>query len=57
VLAVAPIIVLIFWIGLFPKFFLDRIEPTTQVLLTRLAKAGATQWLADEPAESAVAKQ
>ena len=54
VLAVAPIIVLIFWIGLFPKPFLDRIEPTTQLLLGRLAKAGATHWLADAaPPESA----
>jgi NADH-quinone oxidoreductase subunit M len=49
VLAVTPIIILIFWIGLFPKPFLDRIEPTTQVLLGRLAKAGATQWLAEAP--------
>jgi NADH-quinone oxidoreductase subunit M len=56
ILAVAPIIVLIFWIGLFPKPFLDRIEPTTQVLLTRLAKAGATHWLAEAPAAPHVAK-
>src|SRR5262245_4688462 len=49
VIAVVPIIVLIFWIGLFPKFFLDRIEPTTQVLLSRLEKVGATHWLAQVP--------
>jgi NADH-quinone oxidoreductase subunit M len=55
ILAVAPIIVLIFWIGLFPKPFLDRIEPTTQVLLQRLAKAGATHWLAETPSDHAVA--
>jgi len=51
----AGIIVLIFWIGLFPKPFLDRIEPTTQVLLQRLAKAGATHWLAETPSDHAVA--
>jgi NADH-quinone oxidoreductase subunit M len=55
ILAVAPIILLIFWIGLFPKFFLDRIEPTTQVLLGRLAKAGATHWLAEAPPDTRLA--
>src|SRR4030095_14642398 len=50
VIAVAPIIVLIFWIGLFPKFFLDRIEPTTQVLLSRLEQARATRWVGPGPA-------
>ena len=49
------VIVLIFRIGLFPKPFLDRIEPTTQVLLQRLAKAGATHWLAETPSDHAVA--
>ncbi len=41
---------MIFWIGLYPKPFLDRIEPTTQMLLGRLTKAGATHWMADAPA-------
>ncbi len=50
ILAVAPIILLIFWIGLFPRPFLARIEPTTQHLLSRLAKAGATKYLVDAPA-------
>ena len=53
VLAVSPVIVMIFWIGFFPKPFLDRIEPTTEVLLGRLKAAGATHWLADAPAEPA----
>ena len=54
--AVVPIIILIFWIGVFPKPFLDRIEPTTQVLLSRLAKGGATHWLAETPLPQTVAK-
>ncbi len=63
IIAIAPVIVLIFWIGLFPKPFLDRIEPTTQLLLGRLAKAGATRWVASSdmpptsPGEIAVAKE
>ena len=55
VLAVAPIIIMIFWIGLFPAPFLARIEPTTQLLLGRLAKAGATKYLAQTPAPPPVA--
>ncbi|MGD9764707.1 MAG: NuoM family protein [Candidatus Binatia bacterium] len=49
VLALAPILVLIFWIGLAPKPFLDRIEPSSKLLLDRIAKAGATRWLAETP--------
>ena len=56
VLAVAPIVLMIFWIGLFPRPFLARIEPTTQHLLSRLAKAGATKWLVDTPAAPFVAQ-
>lgn len=55
VLALAPILLLVFWIGLYPKPFLDRIEPTTQMLLGRLAKAGATRWMAEVPAPPASA--
>jgi NADH:ubiquinone oxidoreductase subunit 4 (subunit M) len=47
-LAVVPIIIMIFWIGLYPKPFLDRIEPTAQVLLGRLKAAGATRYLAPD---------
>jgi len=50
ILAVAPILVMVFWIGLYPKPFLERIEPTVQVLLTRLEKAGATRWMVAKPA-------
>jgi len=56
VLVIVPILVLIFWIGLFPRPFLARIEPTTQVLLGRLQKAGATHWLADVPPPHSFAK-
>ncbi len=48
VLAVTPVVVMIFWIGLYPKPFLDRIEPTAQVLLGRLKTAGATRYLAPD---------
>jgi NADH-quinone oxidoreductase subunit M len=44
--AVAPIVVMVFWIGLYPQPFLARIEPTAQVLLGRLASAGATKHMA-----------
>jgi NADH-quinone oxidoreductase subunit M len=49
VFVLVPIVVLIFWIGLFPKPFLDRIEPTTEVLVKRLHDAGASHLIADEP--------
>ena len=39
---------MIFWIGLYPQPFLSRIEPTTQVFLERLSKAGATRHMAQE---------
>ncbi len=46
--ALVPILIGIFWIGLYPKPFLERIEPTTRVLLTRLEQAGASRHLAPE---------
>jgi NADH-quinone oxidoreductase subunit M len=33
------------WIGVYPKPFTDRIQPTVDLLLTRLAKGGATRYL------------
>jgi NADH-quinone oxidoreductase subunit M len=46
VAAIAPIVVLILWMGIHPRPFLDRIEPTVDLLLSRLEKAGATRYLA-----------
>ena len=46
--ALLPILVLIFWIGLYPKPFLRRIEPTVHVLLDRLHRAGASRYMAGE---------
>jgi NADH-quinone oxidoreductase subunit M len=56
VVAVLPIVVLIFWIGIYPKPFLNRIEPTVEVLLARLERAGATRYLADRPETDAAAR-
>ncbi|MCK6555889.1 NADH-quinone oxidoreductase subunit M [Candidatus Binatia bacterium] len=50
IIAVAPVLVAIVWIGVYPKPFLDRIEPTVQVLLGRLRAAGATRHLVEAPA-------
>jgi hypothetical protein len=33
------------WIGLYPRPFIERIEPTVGVLLGRLERAGATRHL------------
>jgi NADH-quinone oxidoreductase subunit M len=46
VAAIAPIVLLILWMGIHPRPVLDRIEPTVNVLLGRLEKAGATRYLA-----------
>ncbi len=56
VLSVLPIVVLIFWIGIYPKPFLNRIEPTVEVLLARLERAGATRYLAERPESKAEAQ-
>jgi NADH-quinone oxidoreductase subunit M len=45
--AVVPLVVLIFWIGLYPKPFLERIEPTVKHLLVLLEDKGATHWMSE----------
>ncbi|MFP6665112.1 MAG: NADH-quinone oxidoreductase subunit M [Deltaproteobacteria bacterium] len=45
VLSLAPILLFIFWIGIYPKPFLDRIEPTVAVFLARVHAAGATKYI------------
>jgi len=53
VIAMVPIVALIFWIGIYPRPFLNRIEPTVEVLLARLERAGATRYLAESPVDAA----
>jgi len=43
VAALAPILALTMVIGIYPRFFLERIEPTVDHLLTRLESAGAAR--------------
>jgi NADH-quinone oxidoreductase subunit M len=38
-------VVFMVWIGIYPRPFIERIEPTVDVLLGRLARAGATRHL------------
>jgi hypothetical protein len=38
----APILVMIVWLGVYPQPFLDRIEPSARALLARLDRAAAT---------------
>jgi NADH-quinone oxidoreductase subunit M len=45
--AVVPLVALIFWIGLYPKPFLERIEPTVKHLLVLLEDKGATHWMSE----------
>jgi NADH-quinone oxidoreductase subunit M len=40
ILTLAPILVVIFWIGLYPKFFFDLLNPTVENLV-RLARTAA----------------
>ena len=45
--AIVPVIVMIVWMGVYPKPFIDRIEPTVGVLLQRLERAGASLHMGD----------
>jgi NADH-quinone oxidoreductase subunit M len=47
----ASMILFIVWIGVYPRPFLSRIEPTVDVLLGRLERAGATKHL-ESPAQA-----
>jgi len=38
-LILVPLVVLIFWIGIYPKPFFDRIEPATKTILSHVNKA------------------
>jgi NADH-quinone oxidoreductase subunit M len=39
IFALAPLLVFIVWIGLYPKFFLDRMSPTLEQLTSRVQAA------------------
>jgi NADH-quinone oxidoreductase subunit M len=45
VVALVPILALTLLIGMYPRFFLDRIEPTADQLLSRLERAAATGYV------------
>jgi NADH-quinone oxidoreductase subunit M len=45
VAALVPILALTLLIGIYPRFFLERIEPTVDQLLSRLERAGATRYV------------
>src|SRR5262249_56873819 len=45
VAALVPILALTLLIGIYPRFFLQRIEPTVDYLLSRLERAGATRYV------------
>ena len=45
VFSLLPILLFVFWIGIYPKPFLSRIQPTVDVFLARLHQAGATKYI------------
>jgi NADH-quinone oxidoreductase subunit M len=55
VVAMVPILALTLVIGIYPRFFLERIEPTVNQLLSRLERGGATRYIVppEEPARLA----
>jgi NADH-quinone oxidoreductase subunit M len=56
VLVASALVVFIVWIGVYPRPFIERIEPTVDVLLGRMAQAGATRYL-ETPPRAATAVQ
>src|SRR4030095_6423840 len=49
ILVASSMVLFIVWIGIYPRPFLARIEPTVDVLLGRLERAGATRHLEAPP--------
>ena len=49
ILVASSLLVFIVWIGVYPRPFLARIEPSVDVLLGRLERAGATRHLEPRP--------
>jgi NADH-quinone oxidoreductase subunit M len=43
IIALAPLIILVFWIGVYPTLFLDFMHPTVEHLLERVGMGGGTQ--------------
>ena len=39
IVALAPLVVFVFWIGVYPRFFLDRMRPTLEPLVRGAAVA------------------
>ena len=55
VLALSPLVVLVFWIGLYPKFFLDRLAPAVDPIgeeVTTHALRGIRTATADAPCKA-----
>lgn len=42
-LVLVPLVLLIFWIGIYPRPFLDKIEPAVKQVLTRMGKASTLE--------------
>ncbi len=42
-LVLVPLVLMIFWIGIYPKPFLDRIEPAAKQVLTHVSRANTVQ--------------
>ncbi len=49
----APLLVLIVWIGLYPRFFLDRMTPTLDVLMTPAMRA-ADKNMGNQPRDASI---
>jgi hypothetical protein len=56
IMAVAPLVVFIFWIGLHPEFFLSRMQATLEPM-TRNAQAAVERMYGDPAAISSDANQ